>query len=235
MNNQARWMFGVCWLGCLLFVALALHFWGAAEIRAEFSEVFFLTFACAIWLMFARKLFAWFGLGFRDDAVERRNPAALVALCGAIIAAALLYAGGSIGEGPSYLNNVFSVGIAAAAFLAFWVLLEIGASVSVSVAEERDLASGIRLAGFLLSVALVLARAVAGDWHSESATVRDFINDGWPAAVICIIAVPVEHFTRPNRQHPFRAWVSYGLLPALFYVGLAVIWLWHLGAWEGMP
>ena len=235
MNDKARWVFGVCVVVSLLLVAMALHLWGAAEIRADSSEVIFLTFACALWLVVMAKLFPWFGLSLRDDAVERRNTGALVALCGAIVAAALLYAGGSIGEGPSYMNNVFSVGLAAGGFLSLWLLLEIGGGVSVSIAEERDTASGIRLAGFLLSIALVLGRAVAGDWHSESATVRDFINDGWPAVLMGAIAVPIEHYTRPNRRHPFRASAIYGLLPALFYLVIAIAWLMHLGAWDGMP
>ena len=235
MNDKARWVFGAWVVISLLFVAMALHLWGAAEIRANYSEVVFLTFACAFWLLIMAKLFPWFGLSLRDDAVERKNDGALIALCSATVSAALLYSGGSIGEGPSYMNNVFSVGLAAAGFLSLWLLLEIGGEVSISITEERDLASGIRLAGFLLSIALVLGRAVAGDWHSAAATVRDFVNDGWFAVVICMIAVPLEHFARPNRQHPFRAWPTYGLLPALVYLALALAWLMHLGAWEGMP
>jgi len=235
MNNKARLVFGACYGGGLLFVTFALHFWGAAEIRANFSEVFFLTLVCAGWLFVATKLFAWFGLSLRDDAAERRNDSALIVLCAAIFSAALLYAGGSIGEGPSYMNNVFSGGLAATGFFALWLVLEIGGKVSRSITEERDLASGVRFAGFLLSIALVLSRAVAGDWHSELATIRDFVNDGWFAVVLCAMAVPVEHFTRPTRQHPFRTWHIHGLLPALIYLGLATGWLWHLGAWEGMP
>ena len=234
MNNNARWIFSGCVVVSLLLVATALHLWGAAEIRADFSEVVFLTFAGALWLVVMAKLFPWFGLSLRDDAVERNNGGALMALCSAIVSAALLYAGGSVGEGPSYLNNVFSVGLAAGGFLLLWLLLEIGGDVSVSITEERDTASGLRLAGFLLSIALVLARAVAGDWHSMSATVQDFINDGWAAILIGAIAVPLEHYVRPNREHPFRNWRTQGLLPALFYLALAIGWLAHLGAWEGM-
>ena len=73
MNDKARWVFGVCVVVSLLFVAMALHLWGAAEIRADSSEVIFLTFACALWLVVMAKLFPWFGLSLRDDAVERKN------------------------------------------------------------------------------------------------------------------------------------------------------------------
>ena len=216
-------------------VAVALHLWGAAEVRANAGDVFFLTFVGTVWLVLATKLFSWLGLSFRDDAVERRNIAALTALCGAVPAVALTYIGGSLGEGPSYWNNVFSASLGTVGLLGVWLLLELGAKVSVSIAEERDFASGLRMCGFLLAIGLVLGRAAAGDWHSESATVRDFIRDGWPATILWVIALVIERLLRPSRRRPFPAWLSYGLLPALFYLALAAAWLWHLGAWEGMP
>ena len=216
-------------------VAVALHLWGAAEVRANAGDVFFLTFVGTVWLVLATKLFSWLGLSFRDDAVERRNIAALTALCGAVPAVALTYVGGSLGEGPSHWNNVFPASLGTVGLLGVWLLLELGAKVSVSIAEERDFASGLRMCGFLLAIGLVLGRAAAGDWHSESATVRDFIRDGWPATILWVIALVIERLLRPSQRRPFPAWPSCGLLPALFYLALAAAWLWHLGAWEGMP
>jgi|SRR6185437_4747118 len=235
MSSAARWVYGACVLGCLVFITSALRFWGSAEIRANPGEVVFLSGAAVVCLLLTTKLFAWFGLSFRDDAVERKNTAALIALSGAIIAAALLYAGGSIGEGPSYLNNVFSIGIAAVIFFVLWSSFETVSKVSISIAEERDLASGMRLGGLLIAIALVLGRAVAGDWHSESATIHDFIHDGWLAILIVAFAAFVEILARPSRLHPFRPWLTFGFIPALAYLGLAGVWLWHLGPWEGMP
>src|SRR5947199_339162 len=169
MNSSVRWAFGFCVAASLIMVAVALHLWGAAEVRANAGNVFFLTFVGTVWLVFATKLFSWLGLSFRDDAVE------------------------------------------------------------------RDFASGLRMCGFLLAIGLVLGRAAAGDWHSESATVRDFIHDGWPATILWATALVIERLLRPGRRRPFPAWPSCGLLPALFFLALAAAWLWHLGAWEGMP
>src|ERR1051326_1385277 len=151
MSRIARWIYGGCVAGSLILTATALHFWGAAEIRANPSEVVFLTGAAAVWVAIATKLFSWFGLSVRDDAVERSNAAALTALCGAVLGAALLYIGGSLGEGPSYLNNVFSTGIAAIAFFALWLVLEAIGKVSISIAEERDVATGLRFSAYLNS------------------------------------------------------------------------------------
>jgi hypothetical protein len=109
-----------------------------------------------------------------------------------------------------------------------------GGKVSRSVAEDRDFASGLRLGGFLLATGLVFGRALAGDWHSGEATVHDFIRDGWPAAVIWFLALVIERISRPSRRRPFSAWPAFGLIPALLYTALAIAWLCHLGAWEGM-
>lgn len=235
MKSSLRWAFGLCVAGSLIMVAVALHLWGAAEIRADAGEVFYLTAMGTVWLILATLLFSWLGLSLRNDVTERKNMAALVALCGAIIGVSFIYAGGSIGEGPSYWNNIFSAGLGTAGLLVFWILLEVGARVSRSIAEERDLASGLRLGGFLLAIGLMLGRAVAGDWHSEGATIRDFIHDGWPAAVLFAIALFIERFARPSRHRPFPAWPGYGVLPALLYLVFGATWVWHLGPWEGMP
>jgi uncharacterized membrane protein YjfL (UPF0719 family) len=216
-------------------VATALHRWGAKEVRDDAGEVFFLTCLGAVWLIFANLLFPWLGLSYRDDVAERGNVAALVALSGALPAVAILYAGGSIGEGPSYWENIFSASLGTAGWLLLWSVLELCTGVSMSIAEERDLASGLRLCGFLLASGLVLARAVAGDWHSVAATIHDFIRDGWPAGILCVIALIIERFARPSRRCPVPPWPINGLLPALVYLAMGAAWLWHLGAWEGLP
>src|SRR5258707_741173 len=103
MNHSLRLAFDVCFAACLLMIACALQFWGSSEIRANFGELYFLIFVAAVWLFLARGIFPWLGLNVHDDVAERGNLASLVAICGATISAALIYAGGSIGEGPSYL------------------------------------------------------------------------------------------------------------------------------------
>jgi uncharacterized membrane protein YjfL (UPF0719 family) len=234
MNRGTSWAFYVCAVAALTLVAVTLEFWGAAEIRATGSAVFFLTFVAAVWLILATKLFPWLGLSLRDDAVERKNLSALIALCGAVLALGIIYAGANIGEGPSYTNNFFCDVIGTASFFLLWFIVELVGKISRSITEDRDLTSGLRMCGLLLAFGLIIGRALAGNWHSEAATVRDFIRDGWPAAILLVLALIVEPFARPNRRQPIRPFLVYGLLPAALYVSLAAVWLWHLGAWEGM-
>lgn len=218
----------------LVLTGAAVQEWGAAELRSHPGEVVFITVIGIFWLTASAKLFSWFGLSIRDDVVERKNVAVLVALCGALAGVAFTYIGGNLGEGPSYWNNFYSAGLATIGFFGLWLALEIAANVSVSIAEERDMASGVRLCGLLLAIGLVLGRAVAGDWHSKEATLRDFARDAWPGAVLCVLAIPIERMLRPGRRRPFPSWVRAGLLPALGYLVLAAGWLWRVGRWEGM-
>jgi len=221
----------ICYFASLALVAGALWKWGAVEVRGHFDEVFFLTFLGVIWLIASLHIFPWFGLCIADDVIERCNFAALIALSGATLAIATIYAAGNLGEGPSYWNNIFSVAIGSIGFFVLWFIFEIGGRVSVSIAEERDLASGVRFGGLLLSMGLILARAVAGDWHSESATLKDLFRDGWTAAALCIIAVLAERLLRPSRAHPSPAWLGSGLFPALLYFACSCAWVIRLGRW----
>ena len=224
-----------CFIACVIFIGIALHLWGAVEVRTDGGENLFVTFFGLIWLVISRFLFFWFGLSVRDDVVAGGNPAALFAFCGGWIAMAFIYVGGSVGEGPSYSENVFSCGLGAAAFFALWLVLELGARVSVSITEERDLASGLRLAAFQLSIGLILARALAGNWHSAANTLHDFWQDGWLALPLLGIALFGEWFLRPSGVRPFPSGLLAGLLPALMYLALAIGWVWRRGPWEGMP
>jgi hypothetical protein len=180
-SKAFAWLTRFCFGASVLLIASGLWRWGAVEVRGHLDQVFWLSLLGLLWLFVFSRLFSWLGLSIADDAIERRNPAALAGLCGGILALALIYTGGSLGEGPSYWNNIFSAGLGTLGFLLLWFLLEILGHVSASIAEERDFASGIRVGGFLSSTGLILGRAVAGDWHSGSATVHDFLHDGWPA------------------------------------------------------
>jgi hypothetical protein len=233
--RRFKWAMAACYAASVALVSLGLWFWGAIEVRGHLGEVLPLTLLGLVWLGLARALFPWLGLSIAHDVIERRNPAALVASAAATVAIAIIYAGGSLGEGPSYWNNFFSAGLATIGFFLAWVAIEVGGGISRSVCEERDLASGIRFSGLALAIGLILARSVAGDWHSEWATVEDFIRDAWGVAVLVAIAVFLERTLRPNRKRPVPDWRTFGVLPALVYGFGAWAWVIHLGRWEGMP
>jgi hypothetical protein len=218
----------------VVLIAAAINFWGAAELRQNGGELAFVTIVGAATIVVATSLSAWLNISFSLDVLGRQNPAALVSICAVLISAGAIYSGSSLGEGPSYSNNFFCMMLGFSAFFGLWLLLEFATSVSRSISEEGDLASGIRFGSWLLSVALVLGRALAGDWHSEQQTLRDFIREGWPAVLLCGLAMMSEMMLRPKAKSLFPKWQIQGLVPAFVYFGLALAWLWRLGPWEGM-
>lgn len=218
-----------------MLIGATAWFWGAEEVRGDVGMVVFLMLAGVVWMIFSSIAFSWLGVSIRDDAWERRNSAASVALGGALLAVATMVAAGNLGEGPSLWENVFSAGLAMGVMFSLWVVFELGGHVSVSIAEERDLASGLRFGGLLMAWGLILGRAVTGNWHSAGETIRDFLCDGWPAVLLWMVALAVESLLKPSRMRPFPRWFNCGVVPATLYLAVAAVWLWHLGRWEGMP
>ena len=216
-------------------IAATLWVWGAKEVRGDAGAVLFLTFVGIVWLVVAHALFPWLGLSIRDDAFDRNNHAAAVALACALISVALTFAAGNLGEGPSYWENVFCAALATGGLFVLWILMELFGRISVSIAEERDVASGVRFGGLLLAWGLILGRATTGNWHSCDDSLRSFLRDGWVAAILLLPALVVELLLKPSRLRPFPSWIACGVMPAIAYLVAAAIWLWRLGRWEGMP
>jgi len=103
------------------------------------------------WLRFAAVAFAFVGVSARDDAIERGNSAAAIALAGALVGAALCYVGGNIGDGPGWWVVVFSAVLSTLTSLVFWIVLSLCSPVIDAVVIDRDRATGARLAGFLIA------------------------------------------------------------------------------------
>jgi hypothetical protein len=184
----------------------------------------------AAWTGLGVRLIPWLGLDARRDVAERRNDAAAVAIAGAVFAFAFCYAGGNIGDGPGWWVVTIAALIASASLFAVWGVVERMSNVSEAVTIERDLAAGIRLAGILVASGLLLGRSVAGDWVSLDATIRDFVLTAWPVLPLVLIAVLVDRMARPTAEQPSAPAVTRGALPAILYVGFAVLYLLRLPA-----
>jgi uncharacterized membrane protein YjfL (UPF0719 family) len=231
-----------------LYVAVALGFgslglviwrWADTDIPAFVGYVVLVLLMGGAWLTVSAWLFPWLGISLRDDALEQRNAAAVWALAGGILGVMLTFAGSNIGEGPSFWNNVFTGGLATGMLLLGWLVLTSAGGLAHTIAQERDLAAGVRLGAALVALGLVLARAAAGDWHSISATATDLVRDGWFAGVIVTGAFAAERMLAKRRDpspgetslHP--SLLAQGIAPALVYLAGACAWVWQLGWWEG--
>ena len=203
----------------LLIVLLTLS---SSDVKDSPTYIAFYLLMGVAWLGLAILFMPFAGLSARDDAIERHNPGAAYAICGALVGLMLCFAGGNIGNGPGWWVVVYSAGLATIALFVVWIVLQMVTQISDTITIGRDAAAGLRLAGFLIGAGLVLGRAVAGDWYGYGETFVDFIRYGWPVLVIALIAIVVEMLVRPTVQRPFGPALTYGMLPGIFYVVLAL-------------
>lgn len=183
------------------------------------------------WVGAAQLGMGWLGLSARDDVVDRGNGAAAPAVAGALMAFTLCYAGGNIGDGPGWWVVVFAGFLATGGLLLLWAVFERLTGVSELVTVERDDAAGWRLGGLLAAAGLVFGRAVAGDWVSGAATVRDVFGVAWPVLVLLACALLVESAVRPSAERPRLAVTAAGVVPSLCYLLMAVAYV----SWRGLP
>lgn len=221
-------------LGALPAALLSALWWllgaGAAqEVREAFSYTLLFLALGGVWLSLTLKATAWLGIDVIDDALERSNPAAGVAVCGALVGSMTIYGFANLGEGATIWTTIGPalLGAGAAAALAATYQLASGAPDAITI--ERDLASGIRFAGISVGCGLLLGRPLAGDYVSALSTLGDFFGEAWPALPLLAWGVWVERRLRASRVDPRPDAVRKGLVPALGYVVLAALQLIHLG------
>ena len=204
--------------GMLVVILIVLTTLGAHDVRNDAGYVFFYLVMATAWVKLCTVSIRFLGLSFRDDCLERRNRAAAFAIAGAIIGGGCCFAGGNVGEGPGWWVVVFCAGLALGGMFACWLLLNVLAPVAESITVDRDLASGIRAAGFFVAEGFVLGRAVAGDWQSLESTILDFVRLGSPALLIVALAVVFERRERLTPTRPQGQPLRGGLLPATLMV-----------------
>ncbi len=202
----------------LLLVFAVLRTLAAHDVRDDWRYIAMYAILGAAWTGAALMLVPALGVSAIHDVHERGNRAAARAISGAIVAIALTFAGGNIGDGPGWWVVVFAALLATATLFVLWAAFEHWTSISDSITVDRDEASGTRLAGFLIGTSLILARAAAGDWVSAAATVRDFLVVSWPAVPLLLVAGVVETRLRPTPARPAQPVMSHGVVPALMYV-----------------
>jgi len=126
-----------------------------------------------------------------DDVIAMRNPAALVVYAFVFPAAALIYSGSNIGDGPGW----WCVFIACALGFFSWIIpAQIMSRIthaSESITVDRNLPCAVRFGGYLLASGIIVARASAGDWTDFSTTIAEF-SAAWPVLPLLVLAIVVE-------------------------------------------
>lgn len=143
-------------------------------------------------------LLPFVGLDARSDVAERGNAAAGWAVGGAVIGGTLAFAGGNVGDGPGWWVVGFCAVLAIGVWLALFALADRIGGLVERITVDRDPSTGLRAGALLVSLGLVLGRAVAGDWSSAPETVSDFARTGWPAVPIALFAGGIERWWAPR-------------------------------------
>ena len=209
---------------CALVIFAVLLTLAAKDVRRDPLYVGFYQVVGIAWLGGMSLLFPFLGISMRDDVLERGHRAALPAVCGAILGAALSFAGANVGDGPGVEAVVFSGILSGGVFFGLWFVAERLTAISEAITIERNVGAGFRLGGSLVALGLLSGWAVAGDWVSWSATVRDVIYYSVPASVLCSVMVLVEILLRRRKPRlALGASASIGL--AFVYIAAAYGWV----------
>ena len=169
------------------------------------------------------------GIDVRDDAIVRDNPAATIACCGIAIAITILYAACNIGAGPTIWTTIWPALLATGVWFVLWVMIDALTHIGEQITIDRDVAAALRHAGWAIAVALVLGRAMAGDWTAWEQTHADMVRLGWPAVLLSAAVVPLHRIFRPTPDEPRRSIFAAGMMPAILLIALAAGYVATLG------
>ena len=229
--HAAGWFLIMAPLICVVLLLLLLKSFASFDVRDDMKYLAFYLIMGVAWLAIWLHLFHFLGLIARDDVFERNNSAAAITIGGLMLSLTFAFAGGNFGDGPGWWVVVFCSGIATASLCVLWLVLVRVSGVLDEILIDRDSAAAWRTAGFMVACGAVLGRAVAGNWISSQATLRDFSLFAWPVLVILLAAVLFEA-ALPARVEagPTDKLVTAGL-PVMGYIAMAVGILVQHGWW----
>lgn len=215
---------------CLVLVVVGLQLYAASDVRGTFYVVWY-TVMWAAWVG-ATVLFLlpFVELRMYEDVLERRNPAVLISVLGAMFGLTLAFLGGNFGEGPSWWVVLLCTLISFSGFFVLWVLVLVASPMLQRLTIERDYATALRVFGLLVGFGAVLGRAVAGDWESVGGTFADFFAIAWVLLLLALIEIVVIRVAPIARRLDTSA-VMYGVLPGCLYLLLSAGYVVEVGWW----
>jgi hypothetical protein len=214
---------------CLIFLFVILSGWSDPQVKNFGRYIFLFLCGGAAFLAIFFAVFPLLGLNIQIDVMGQHNPAVALVAIGGMLGVTFAYSLANIGEGPTIWTTIGPAVLSTGTLLLLWLLIETAAQVSEAITIDRDTSSGLRLAAFLAAAGLILGRAVAGNWQSTDATLRDFAKYGWPALILCIFAAIIHRACQPTHKMPRPPLFKYGVVPSLIYLAIAAGWLIYMG------
>ena len=212
---------------CMLILLAVLLRWSSSDVRSDAGEISFYMIFGAIWLRLGLLLVSLLGIAVREDVLERKNRAAAWAVCGAMVGTMLCFAGANIGSGPGPEVVLLCAFLSTTAFFGLWFCLERSLGLADRITIERDEGAAVRVGGWMIGLGLILGGAVAGNWESYEATLRDFAHYGWAAVLFMLPAIHIERYlsSQPARRD-LQLNSSFGVAATyILAAGAYVLWL----------
>ncbi|MBL8820188.1 MAG: hypothetical protein JNL58_29465 [Planctomyces sp.] len=207
----------------LLFMILRL--WAAVDVRDDGRYMTMYTLMGLAVSGIATFIPTWLGISFQHDVLQRSNRSAAWVACGWTVGAMLAFSGANIGDGPGWWVVVFSAMLSMGSLLLMFVAWQFLTGSHDAITIDRDLATGLRMASMFVGCGAVLGVSVAGNWVSVEATTSDFCMRAWPALIIFILAIAFHAVLKPTPESPKPPVFIAGVLPSLFLLSMAVVWL----------
>ena len=227
LRRTETWLcYGVT-AACACGVGWVLLVWSASDVREDRGELSFYLLSSLAVIAASQALFAFLGVSLRDDVIERKNRGALFAFAGLTIGASCCIAGANVGNGPGAEVVLLCAVVSMGTLLLLWSLLAGLADAAEAITVERDSGAGMRAGGFLAGSGAVCGAAVAGDWVSLGATLRDFARFIWPLLAVAILVTLCERtLNRRALARRLSTEMSTSLAAGLAMLGFAyAVWV----------
>jgi hypothetical protein len=156
------------------------------------------------WILTTPIILSLSGISLRDDAIERRNGAALVAIASMMLGQALCYAGANIGSGATIWTTIVPALLASGVLYLGWFISAALVNAVETVSIDRHVPTAWVLAVLTVLAAADLGWAASGDWNGWQGMFMDFGLRALPAAVLWLGALLTLAWIRPRVDLPGR-------------------------------
>jgi hypothetical protein len=211
---------------CAIALFAVLRTKSSADVRDDVEELVPYFLFSLVVVAVAQGVLAVFGVSVRDDVAERRNASASFAAAGFTLGSTCCVAGSNIGNGPGFEVVLFCVALATGTLLTSWIIFAALTGGVDTITVERDLGAGIRVGAWLAGCGAVLGASIAGDWHSVSATLRDFAHFGWPLVPSLFLLVMYERRMARTVAGQEARMLTSVFLAVIFLVAAATYTIW---------
>jgi hypothetical protein len=225
LGSGLRTRLAILPLLCLAFVGAVIWNWAdPVAVAGHIDYVVLFLAGAGAWFWLTLLGMSALGIHFRYDVAVNGNSAAAISVAGAALATSLIYTGSNLGAGPTIWTTIVPAALGSFTLWLLWFLIETTTGVSDAVTIDRDRASGFRMAGWAIASAIILGRAVAGDWTGWDSTFDDLARVGWPSVVLTGSVIGIQRKYRPSPEQPHPAERT-GLMAAFVMVFIAVAYV----------